>query len=320
MSIWHANTTLGFVVENDGRAKERRLPFGQRKLIFTSLDGHPSMADHFPPDIDMETPSIARMYDYLLGGKDNFEADRKACEALADGIPELVAFANDNRAYLSRAVDFVAAQGVEQFLDLGAGLPTANNTHHAAQQANPHARVVYVDHDPIVLAHGRALISDSAETAFLLADIRDIDRVVGSPETRRLINTDLPVCVMLVSLLHCLPDEDDPFGMVQSLMSRLAPGSCVIFSHIVSDDPGAAAWMTDKILSFGTPWGRARSPEEALKVFDGLELVSPWTDGRDEGPRAVDCATWRHPEADPQARPEDPRVKLWELSGIAFKR
>ncbi|MCP3012639.1 SAM-dependent methyltransferase [Nocardiopsis dassonvillei] len=278
------------------------------------------MADHFPPNIDMETPSIARMYDYLLGGKDNFEADRKACEALADGIPELVAFANDNRAYLSRAVEYVAAQGVEQFLDLGAGLPTANNTHHAAQQANPRARVVYVDHDPIVLAHGRALISDSGQTSFLLADIRDTEKILSSPETTRLIDTDLPVCVMLVSLLHCIPDDSDPFGMVRALMDRLAPGSCLISSHIVSDDPASAAWMTDKILSFGTPWGRVRSPEEASAVFDGLDLASPWTDGRDEGPRAVDCATWRHPDIDPVFRPADPKVKLWELAGVAFKR
>jgi hypothetical protein len=278
------------------------------------------MADHFPPNIDMETPSIARMYDYLLGGKDNFEADRKACEALADGIPELVAFANDNRAYLSRAVEYVAAQGVEQFLDLGAGLPTANNTHHAAQQANPRARVVYVDHDPIVLAHGRALISDSGQTSFLLADIRDTEKILSSPETARLIDTDLPVCVMLVSLLHCIPDDSDPFGMVRALMGRLAPGSCLISSHIVSDDPASAAWMTDKILSFGTPWGRVRSPEEASAVFDGLDLASPWTDGRDEGPRAVDCATWRHPDVDPVFRPADPKVKLWELAGVAFKR
>ncbi|GAA1442397.1 SAM-dependent methyltransferase [Nocardiopsis tropica] len=279
------------------------------------------MADRFPPDIDMETPSIARMYDYLLGGKDNFEADRKACEVLAAGTPELVSFANDNRAYLSRAVEHVAAQGVDQFLDLGAGLPTANNTHHVAQRANPRARVVYVDHDPIVLAHGRALINDSAETAFLLSDIRETDRVLGAPETRRLIDTDLPVCVMLVSLLHCLPDHDDPFGMVHRLMERLAPGSCVIFSHIVSDDPASGAWMTDQILSFGTPWGRVRSPEEASAVFQGLELASPWTDGREDGgPRAVDCASWRHPDVPPRFRPEDPGVKLWELSGVAFKR
>lgn len=208
---------------------------------------------------------------------------------------------------------------MEQFLDLGAGLPTGENTHQVAQRANPGARVLYVDHDPIVLAHGRALVADSSGTAFLMADIRDTDLILGSPEAQGLIDPDLPVCVMLVSLLHCLPDESDPFGLVRDLMGRLAPGSCVIFSHIVSDDTAAAAWMTDKILSFGTPWGRVRSPEEASQVFAGLELVSPWTDGRDQGPRAVDCSTWRHPDRDPVARPKEADVKRWELAGVAFK-
>ncbi|MBB5490080.1 hypothetical protein HNR07_001217 [Nocardiopsis metallicus] len=267
----------------------------------------------------MDTPSIARMYDYLLGGKDNFAADRNACEVLAAGIPELVSFARDNRAFLGRAVEYVSGRGVEQFLDLGAGLPTGENTHQVAQRANPGARVLYVDHDPIVLAHGRALVADSSGTAFLMADMRDTDLILGSPEAQGLIDPDLPVCVMLVSLLHCLPDESDPFGLVRDLMGRLAPGSCVIFSHIVSDDTAAAAWMTDKILSFGTPWGRVRSPEEASQVFAGLELVSPWTDGRDQGPRAVDCSTWRHPDRDPVARPKEADVKRWELAGVAFK-
>ncbi|WP_026116429.1 SAM-dependent methyltransferase [Nocardiopsis valliformis] len=277
------------------------------------------MADRFPPHIDMDTPSIARMYDYLLGGKDNFAADRDACEVLAAGIPELVSFARDNRAFLGRAVEYVSGRGVEQFLDLGAGLPTGENTHQVAQRANPGARVLYVDHDPIVLAHGRALVADSSGTAFLMADMRDTDLILGSPEAQGLIDPDLPVCVMLVSLLHCLPDESDPFGLVRDLMGRLAPGSCVIFSHIVSDDTAAAAWMTDKILSFGTPWGRVRSPEEASQVFAGLELVSPWADGRDQGPRAVDCSTWRHPDRDPVARPKEADIKRWELAGVAFK-
>ncbi|WP_017543499.1 SAM-dependent methyltransferase [Nocardiopsis prasina] len=277
------------------------------------------MADRFPPHLDMDTPSIARMYDYLLGGKDNFEADRKACESLAEGIPELVAFARDNRAFLGRAVECVSSRGVEQFLDLGAGLPTGENTHQVAQAINPGARVLYVDHDPIVLAHGRALVTDSAGTAFLGADVRDVDDILNSPEAEGLIDPDLPVCVMLVSLLHCLPDESDPFGLVRGLVDRLAPGSCVILSHIVSDDHAAGAWMTEKILSFGTPWGRVRAPEEVATVFDGLELVSPWTDGRDQGPQAVDCATWRHPERDPLFRPDDADTKRWEMAGVAFK-
>lgn len=277
------------------------------------------MADRFPPHIDMDTPSIARMYDYLLGGKDNFASDRKACEELAAGIPELVSFANDNRAFLGRAVDYVSSRGIDQFLDLGAGLPTTDNTHQVAQRANPRARVLYIDHDPIVLAHGRALLGDTDTTAFLLSDIRDTDRILRSPEAVKLIDPDRPVCVMMVSLLHCLPDDSDPFGMVRELVERLAPGSAIIFSHIVSDDPEAAAWMTDKILSFGTPWGRVRSPQEAAAVFEGLDVASAWTDGREEEPRKVDCSTWRNPDRDPASRPTDPGVKRWELSGVAFK-
>ncbi|MEV2277025.1 SAM-dependent methyltransferase [Nocardiopsis sp. NPDC049922] len=278
------------------------------------------MADRFPPDIDMDTPSIARMYDYLLGGKDNFEVDRVACNVLLDRVPEVFSLANDNRAYLTRAVEFVASRGVEQFLDLGAGLPTAENTHHVAQRANPGARVVYVDNDPIVAAHGRALIDDGRRTAFLHEDFRAPERILEAPETRRLIDTDLPVCLMAVSLLHCVPDDEDPFGALGVLVDRLAPGSYVIFSHCVTDDAAAGEWITAKIRSFGTPWGRVRSVPEAAAVFAGLELVSPWTDERDSGPRTVDCATWRHPDQTPLTRPEDPEIKLWEMAGVAVKR
>ncbi len=278
------------------------------------------MADRFPPHIDMDTPSIARMYDYLLGGKDNFAPDRKACEALAEHMPELVACANDNRAFLGRAVDHVVSSGVDQFLDLGAGLPTTDNTHQVAQRTEPGARVLYVDHDPIVLAHGRALLGDSQSTAFLHADVRETDEILNSPEAAKLIDLDRPLCVMLVSLLHCLPDDSDPFGMVRSLMERVAPGSAVIYSHVVSDDPEAAAWMYGMMLEFGTAWGRVRTQEEASRVFDGLEPVSPWTDGRDQTPSLVDCASWRHPEHEPRLRPADADVKRWETAGVAFKR
>ncbi|WP_160051383.1 SAM-dependent methyltransferase [Nocardiopsis sp. FR26] len=277
------------------------------------------MADHFPPNINMEVPSAARMYDYLLGGKDNFEVDRKACDVLLERVPEILPLANDNRAYLARAAEYAAAQGLEQFLDLGAGLPTANNTHHAAQRANPRARVVYVDNDPIVLAHGRALITNSGETAFLLADLRDTEEIFSAPETRRLIDRDMPTALMLVALLHCLPDSDDPFGLVRPIIDSLPSGSCLIYSHMVSDDPATREWVTDRVLSYGTPWGRVRSPEEAAVIFEGLDLVSPWNDGRDEGPRLVDCATWRHPDRNPAVRPADPNVKLWEMAGVAFK-
>lgn len=279
------------------------------------------MANRFPPDIDMETPSIARMYDYLLGGKDNFEVDRRACDMLLEELPETLAYANDNRAFLSRAVSYVAARGVDRFLDLGAGLPTSDNTHQVAQKVNPEARVLYVDNDPIVLAHGRALLAGGqGRTAFLNADIRNgADALLDAPETRSLLEGGRPVCVMTVSLLHCLPDSDDPFGLLERLFARLPSGSCLVYSHVVSDDPETARLTTERILSFGTPWGRVRSPQEAEAAFEGLELVSAWSDGREEGPRAVDCAGWRRPGTEPRVRPADPSVRLWEHAGVAFK-
>ncbi|CAL9360761.1 hypothetical protein SUDANB121_00669 [Nocardiopsis dassonvillei] len=278
------------------------------------------MADRFPPDIDMETPSVARMYDYLLGGKDNFEVDRKACDVLLAQVPELLTLSNQNRAFLTRAVEYAASRGIDQFLDLGAGLPTADNTHQVAQRVAPGARVLYVDNDPIVIAHGRALLAGGRGADFLMADIsQGVEPVLTDPRTLDLLDTDRPLGVMLVSMLHCIPDSADPFGMVAGLMERMAPGSVLIYSHIVSDDPGTARWVTDKMLSFGTPWGRVRSPQEAAAAFDGLEKVSAWADDRDEEPRAVDCASWRHPEIAPRTRPGDLTVKLWEYSGVAVK-
>lgn len=279
------------------------------------------MADRFPPDIDMETPSVARMYDYLLGGKDNFEVDRKACDVLLAQLPEFLTLSHQNRAFLTRAVEYAASQGIDQFLDLGAGLPTADNTHQVAQRVSPDARVLYVDNDPIVIAHGRALLAGGRGAGFLMADIsQGVEPVLTAPLTRDLLDTDRPLGVMLVSMLHCIPDSADPFGMVARLMERVAPGSFLIYSHIVSDNPETAAWVTDKMLSFGTPWGRVRSPKEAAAAFEGLDRVSAWSDDRDEEPRAVDCASWRHPEIAPRTRPGDLTVKLWEYSGVAVKR
>ncbi|MDT0330145.1 SAM-dependent methyltransferase [Nocardiopsis lambiniae] len=278
------------------------------------------MADRFPPDIDMETPSVARMYDYLLGGKDNFEVDRKACDVLLAQVPEFLSLSHQNRAFLTRAVEYAAARGIDQFLDLGAGLPTADNTHQAAQRVLPGSRVLYVDNDPIVIAHGRALLAGGQGAAFLHADFSEgVESILTSPEAHALLDVDRPLGVMLVSTLHCVPDSADPFGMVAGLMERLAPGSFLIYSHIVSDDPEAARWTTDKMLGFGTPWGRVRSPQEAGVVFEGLEPVSAWADDRDEEPRIVDCASWRHPEIAPRTRPGDLSVKLWEFSGVAVK-
>src|SRR5690606_34897535 len=138
------------------------------------------------------------------------------------------------------------SRGIDQFLDLGAGLPTADNTHHVAQRVAPGARVLYVDNDPIVIAHGRALLPGGRGAYFLMADIsQGVEPILTHQRALDLLDTDRPLGVMLVSMLHCIPDSADPFGMVAGLMERMAPGSVLIYSHIVSDDPEAARWVTD---------------------------------------------------------------------------
>ncbi|MDS1270889.1 SAM-dependent methyltransferase [Lipingzhangella sp. LS1_29] len=265
----------------------------------------------WPPEIDMSTPSVARGYDALLGGKDNFEVDRQAMEQLKQAAPECEWMAHSNRGFLGRAVDMVARSGVRQFLDLGSGLPTAENTHEIAQRVDAGARVVYVDNDPIVLAHGRALLASDPETTTVLsADLCDIETVLNDTETRRLIDFDQPVCIMIVSLLHCLPDEADPFGVIARYMDRVPTGSYLVFSHIVSDDAAAAQRFTDIVHGFGTPWGRVRSPEEAERVFEGLQVLEPGV---------VEASTWRNGDIPPSSRPRQDDKKLWEHAGVARK-
>ncbi|WP_046471954.1 SAM-dependent methyltransferase [Allosalinactinospora lopnorensis] len=273
---------------------------------------------NFPPEVDMNTPTVARIYDAMLGGKDNFEVDRQAMAAIEEANPGTVDLAQANRAYLTRGVDCVAKAGVRQFLDLGSGLPTADNTHQIARRTHPDASVVYVDNDPIVLAHGRAILAETPRTSVATADLTDVEGVLAAEDTQRLIDFSQPVCLMLVSLLHCIPDEQDPFGVVRAYFDRFAPGSCLVYSHIVSDDETAARDFTDRIHSFGTSWGRVRSPEEAAKVFDQLELVSPSSDGTFD-PVPVECSTWRNDGRTPEPRPADPEVLIWEHAGIAFK-
>lgn len=271
----------------------------------------PKDLQNWPPDIDMNTPSVARGYDALLGGKDNFEVDRQAIQHLIDAAPETVWLSEANRAYLGRAVDFVVRQGVRQFIDLGSGLPTADNTHQIAQRIRPDARVVYVDNDPIVLAHGRALLADDPETTTVMArDLCDVEGVLENPETQRLIDYDEPLCIMIVSLLHCIPDEADPFGVIARYMDAAPAGSYLVFSHIVSEDAQAAQRFTDTVHGFGTPWGRVRTPEEAERVFDGLTLLPPG---------AVEASTWGNGDTTPSKRPTDPDKLVWEHAGVAYK-
>jgi S-adenosyl methyltransferase len=176
------------------------------------------------PGIDPSKAHVARMYDYYLGGSNNFEADRIACTELDKVVPGTRGLAINNRAYLVRVVRTLATEyGIRQFIDIGTGLPTQDNVHQVARQAHPDTRVVYVDKDPIVAVHGSALIADDRSTAFILQDVRRTEEILTHPDTRRLINFEEPVAVLYISFLHQIPDRDDPAGLVQAMTSLWVP-------------------------------------------------------------------------------------------------
>ncbi|WP_019629536.1 SAM-dependent methyltransferase [Actinomadura atramentaria] len=191
-------------------------------------------ADERHPEwiVDPHTPNIARMYDYYLGGKDHFAADRAAAERVLQAIPYAPEFARSNRRFLSRAVTHLAALGIRQFVDIGSGLPSQENTHEVAQRAAPDARVVYVDRDPVVLAHARALLARDDNTTVIQADLREPDRILGHPELTAQIDFSRPVAILLLAILHFLPDDENPAAVVETLRSHLAPGSFLVLSHV----------------------------------------------------------------------------------------
>ncbi|MEV4111486.1 SAM-dependent methyltransferase [Nonomuraea sp. NPDC049695] len=227
---------------------------------------------------DHETPNLARMYDYMLGGKDNFAVDRQAIEQLAELIPAAVPLARANRAFLQRAVRYVAAAGVRQFLDLGSGLPTQGSAHEVA----PEARVVYVDHDPVVAAHAKALLGRSSRAAFVQADLLDADAVLA--KAGAFLDLRRPVGVLLVSILHFLPDSAGPQRAVARLRERLAPGSHLVITHATSmgrlEDERRYRGASTEEPGAGTD----RAPAEIRAFFGGFPL---------EPPGLVQAVDWR---------------------------
>ncbi|MFB4278111.1 SAM-dependent methyltransferase [Nonomuraea sp. MTCD27] len=232
---------------------------------------------HPHPRIDTSVPHSARVYDYWLGGKDNFAADRAVAEATAQAAPGVVQGAQDNRAFLGRAVRHLATQGVTQFLDLGTGIPTQGNTHEVAQAANPAARVVYVDNDPIVMIHARALLRSNPEgrTAYIEADLRDPDSILGHPDLRGTLDLDRPVGLIIVGTLMFIKDHEDPFGLVGRFTSALVPGSYLAVSHVTADfapkQVGASADAYNSDALAFTP----RTAEQVMRFFEGYELEEP---------------------------------------------
>ena len=226
---------------------------------------------------DTSVAHIARVYDYWLGGKDNFAADRAAGDEALQAYPDLVSSVRANRAFLARGVRYLAAEaGIRQFLDIGTGIPTANNTHEVAQSVAPESRVVYVDNDPIVLAHARALLvsGPSGATSYLDADLRDSAQVLDYARGR--LDFSQPVGVMLVAVLHLIGPEDDPQGIVRQLMDAVPPGSYLLLSHVASDiEPEKMAEMGKRLNRLLAQKGTYRSQPEVAAFFGGLGVAPP---------------------------------------------
>jgi hypothetical protein len=230
-------------------------------------------------EIDTTKPHPARMYDYLLGGKNNFAADRETAEQVLRSWGTARSAARENRAFLGRAVRYLVAEaGIRQFLDIGTGLPSANNVHDVAQEVAPSCRIVYVDNDPIVLSHARALLTSSPEgrTAYINADFRDPEKILGDPATRDTLDFTKPVALMLVAILHFIPDADDPRRAIGTLLDALPSGSYLVATHVTDEhDPDTLAGAGRAYQERGVR-GQIRTSEEfADLAFAGLEMVDP---------------------------------------------
>ena len=264
--------------------------------------GSDRMEETAPAQIDTSRPHVARMYDYYLGGKDNFQVDRDAVAAVEAAMPEVRQLALENRAFLRRAVRFMGRSGIRQFIDIGAGLPTVGNTHEIAQQSAPDARVVYVDKDPIVLAHGRALLATNDLTTVVTADLREPGTVIDHPDVRELIDFDQPVGIMLIAMTHFLrTDEFEP--VIGTLRDALAPGSLLAVTHVTVDNHPAEAVEGVEAAYRATPTPiYFRAKNEIAKIFAGFDLVDPGL---------VTIDQWRPDPADPA-----PEATRWLVGGV----
>ncbi|GAB3808661.1 SAM-dependent methyltransferase [Micromonospora zhanjiangensis] len=226
-----------------------------------------------PVGVDSTVPSVARVYDALLGGKDNFAVDRAVADQLMALTPGGMMVGLYNRAVLGRGVRHMVRQGIDQFIDLGAGLPTVQNTHEVAQAENPDAKVVYVDNDPMVLVHGRALLAENGNTTVITADFCEPDEVLNNPDLRALIDFDRPVGLLMVAVLHHLDDAQRPAELVARYRDAVPSGSFVFITHFI--DGGEATAEIERVMLTDLGSGRFRSFDEVRGFFTGLELLEP---------------------------------------------
>jgi hypothetical protein len=260
-------------------------------------------------EIDTSKPHPARLYDYFLGGKDNYVVDRDAAAAVLRAVPEVRDMARANRAFLQRVVRFLAGEaGIRQFIDIGTGIPAVGNVHEVAQQARQDVRVAYVDNDPIVHVHANALLTGQGNTSIVLADLRDPETILGHPKVRELIDLSEPVALLLIAILHFLSDEVEPHRIVATLRDALAPGSYLAVSHGTADfHERASADAATAVYAEATAPLVLRTRSDITAFFEGWDLVDPGV---------VQVPLWR-PEAKPR-RLED-TAKIGIYGGVGRK-
>ena len=259
-----------------------------------------------PPGTDTGKANVARVYDWWLGGNHNFRADQDAARAMIAIEPNARAIARANRAFLGRAVRFLAAEaGIRQFLDIGSGIPTQNNVHQVAHDVAPGTRVLYADMDDVAVAHSKLILDGNPDAAVIQADLRDPASILADPETQLLLDFSQPVGLLLVAVLHFLADTDGPEQIVATLRDALPPGSYLVVSHGCLDArPDLAARIEASYKGRIATQGRARTGAEIARFFDGFTLVDPGL---------VWLPQWR-PDR-PQDVPEDPQ-NYWFLTGV----
>lgn len=273
----------------------------------------PSVTNHLPawaPDaVDIETPSAARMYDYYLDGSHNFAADRVLAEEYIKVLPEIRNISRANRLFLRRAVRTLAAAGVDQFLDLGSGMPTVGNVHEVAGTVNPAARVVYVDADPVTVAHGRAILADVPNAAYVHADLRNAQQVLAGAELAEHLDLTRPVGVLMAAVLHFVPDVDDPAEIIAEYRDATAPGSYLVVSHATDDYNPQTMEKATGVYRRASHSMNFRSREQVAALFGGYELLAPGL---------VDVIHWR-PEPG-EVDPYDGDVTRYNLLAAVGRR
>lgn len=262
-----------------------------------------------PEGVDIQYPSPARMYDALLGGSHNFAVDREAAELATKLVPDLPRLALSNRAFLRRAVRFMLDAGIRQFLDIGSGIPTAGNVHEIVQELAPDARVLYVDIDPVAVAHSRTILQGNEKASAIEADLRKSGDLVAAVRETGLIDFDEPVGLLLIAVMHLVPDSEDPIGKVGALREAVAPGSFIAISHLTSElRPDDASKLGVQSVNHGKVGIHFRSKDEIVALFQGWDSVEPGV---------VELPLWR-PESE-RDQHEKPGRSLG-MGGVAIKK